>query len=384
MQRALSTTPISGLQAISAHRGRPLRALVLVAVTLAAGSPACGDDSTGGAGGTGANGGAGGAPSGGGGTGPVTSSTHSTSTGMANVPLGAECSTDAECGTGYCIKASDNDTRLGGGAPNGYCTMECASDLDCGGTTNLCVKDNDGVGECFLGCTIGEPPFQYVDSALDPRKCFGREDLRCQPIDMVPVCVPTCGSDSQCDGRVCDPRYGACVDTANTGKAFGDKCDPNAANPECAGVCVNFSSGESMCSSRCVLGGELEGFDCGGITSGLCVFRPADNGAGDYGFCTPACNAQDDCQNPDFWCFGNNFATNGYCFGATACPNGAADCTDANTTCTVTKYGPFCLDPQFPLGDAGVGGGGVGGGGVGGAGGAGGATGGGGTGGIVP
>jgi hypothetical protein len=108
-----------------------------------------------------------------------------------------------------------------------------------------------------------------------------------------------------------------------------------------------------------VLGGQniQAGPNCGGETKGLCAFSPMGNGAGDFGFCAPACLHQSDCQNPNFWCFpitnltgtGPGEVPNGWCFGATACPNGASDCTaQAGTKCTQTSAGPFCLNPTFP------------------------------------
>lgn len=323
------------------------------------------------------------------GGGTTTSSTSTTAgvtvtsgSGGGSSYVGLACDADSTCGPGgKCIKSTDDDPRLGGGPAGGYCTISCSTDDECDG--GLCLMDN-GVGECFLGCDYGTPAFDFIDTPLEETKCHGREDLRCQPLgdSMTPVCLPTCGQDSQCDGRSCDPRYVVCVNDPNTGFDRGAKCDPMAADPECAGVCVNFSDGPTMCSNRCVLGGTLDGDDCGGLDAGLCVFRPTTSGIGDYGFCTPSCTQHDDCQNPDFWCFDNTFSAKGYCFVATACPGGQADCVGAdNEVCTDTKYGPFCLDP-YPLGSAGTGGGGTGGGGTGGAGGAGGAGGGGGTGGT--
>src|SRR5262249_49915442 len=100
-------------------------------------------------------------------------------------------------------------------------------------------------------------------------------------------------------------------------------------------------------------GGSLAADDCGGLDHGLCSFGAMDAGAGDQAFCTNACNAHDDCQNPGFWCFGVSYAKNGFCFGATACPNGPSDCTKLpSTVCKPTKYGPKCLDPQWSLGTA--------------------------------
>jgi hypothetical protein len=101
--------------------------------------------------------------------------------------------------------------------------------------------------------------------------------------------------------------------------------------------------------------------DCGGITKGLCAYLdPTTEGFGDQGFCTNACKKQDDCDNPNFWCYaitnltGKFGITNGWCFGGAPCPNGDSDCTAAQSlgTCVQTAYGPQCLSAQFPLGSA--------------------------------
>jgi hypothetical protein len=276
-------------------------------------------------------------------------------------------------GAGRCMKDVDDDPALGGGPANGYCTADCQDDADCPGS-GLCVE---GTNTCFLACNTG-PELEFIDDPLDQDKCRGREDLRCRPVNNSDnACLPTCGKDSQCPGsRVCDPRLAVCVDTPTMGFETGAQCDPNAPVGECAGICVSFTGGNiTTCSNYCVLGGELDAQDCGGIENGLCAFRPTGFGPGDQGFCAPSCLAHDDCQNPSFWCLGNNFAPNGYCFIRPACPNGQGDCTNATDVCTDTIYGPFCLDPQYPLGSAGTGGaGGAGGGG--GSGGAGGGAGG--------
>jgi hypothetical protein len=125
----------------------------------------------------------------------------------------------------------------------------------------------------------------------------------------------------------------------------------------CEGVCVSFSGGDmlTMCTNRCVLGGELETTnDCGGLDQGLCVFRPTGYGAGDQGFCAQPCSVQTDCNNPDWWCFSNDYAPQGFCFGTDPCPNGQGDCDpQSGTTCTTTQHGDFCLDPVIPLGEGG-------------------------------
>jgi hypothetical protein len=82
-----------------------------------------------------------------------------TTTGGGSVSLGAECESDADCGAdGQCIRASDNDVILYGGAAGGYCTKPCASDPECPGPNSVCLLSPDGQGECFLGCNFGEPP----------------------------------------------------------------------------------------------------------------------------------------------------------------------------------------------------------------------------------
>lgn len=247
---------------------------------------------------------------------------------------------------------------LGDGGPaSGYCSQDCATDNDCPGTGGQCIgATSTSAGICLLSCNIG-PKLTSLDEMLDPSKCNGREDVRCTPVNGgTSACVPTCGRDAQCaPGRVCDPRTALCVDVASTGLPMGAKCDPMATTPECAGQCVSFSGGATMCSSFCVLGGDFSDptaiADCGGLDKGLCAYSPSGYGAGDFGICAPACTQHDDCQNPTFWCNDVGLPGVGYCFGATACPNGQAACQSPDI-CTATKYGSFCLDTTFPLGTA--------------------------------
>jgi hypothetical protein len=343
-----------------------------VVILVAAGSTAaafwgCGDDETGPGGSSDGGGGAASSSS----TGvPIVASSSSSGGGTS---LGEACDTDSDCTAGeICVTSSQDHALFLGGPANGYCTIDCSGGAPCPGEDSICVE-----GICLLGCETG-PELEFIDDPLDENKCHGREDLGCRDIGDGFVCYPICGSDSQCPvGRVCDPRLAVCVTDPTMGLPDGSACNPDANPPECEGVCVNFTSGETMCSNRCVLGGELDSLDCGGLTEGVCVFRPSGYGPGDQGFCSPSCEVQSDCQNPDWWCFSNTFAPQGFCFGTADCPNGQADCeaADPGTTnvCTNTIHGPKCLDPAIPLGGAGTGGaGGGGGGGVGGAGGAGG------------
>jgi hypothetical protein len=247
------------------------------------------------------------------------------------------------------------DPVFGGGAARGFCTRPCNADADCASDGGVCYKlDPSQAGRCTLPCTFG-PPLSGVFSPLDPAKCRGREEVRCAQIAThVEVCLPTCGEDAQCDGGVCDPRSAVCVDAPSTGAPLGAPCDTKT---PCAGVCLSFLTGNvPMCSQPCVLGGTVEQTDdCGGLAEGLCAFHPSANGAGDTGFCTPACASQHDCRIPGFGCFSVPPLTEqlgkGYCFAATPCPTNDAGATgdggDAGCVCTPTDAGPLCLDPAF-------------------------------------
>jgi hypothetical protein len=342
-----------------------------------------------------------------GGMGPATASGQTgptvAGTGGSGSPVGLPCSGDAECGGDLrCITPGDDSPVLGGGAVGGYCSKDCIDSSECpDGTT--CITTDAG-GECFLNCTIGEPPQgMYINDPLSENKCHGRDDVRCSQVaEGTEVCIPNCGTDDQCAGRFCSKRFGACVDSASTGRDNGELCDEAAKDEDgCAGFCQPFSDDVvSICSQPCVLDGDNKNFeatnDCGGLANGVCAFAPAGYGPGDFGRCAGVCTAHDDtCASPDFWCFTTNYAPEGagYCFTAADCPDGESDCTNPAHNCFETTLGPKCLhfapgtcdlegncDTLFPLGDRDPGAGG-GGGGVGGSGGAGGAGGGGGAGG---
>lgn len=299
---------------------------------------------------------------------------------MAKDTLGDICTSDAECGIDMkCIVSDKDDAILGGGPANGYCSKDCKGDADCPGATSVCLTDQTGNGICLRGCDLGKPSLMFLDDALDPNKCWGRDDVACTDIQMLSMCLPLCGKDSQCDaGRKCDPRLGVCVDTPTAGLAMGAACDQM--NDQCAGFCLGINNAPkpnfTMCSQGCVIGGDIQE-DCGGLNKGICAFAPQDVGAGDFAFCTAACKQHDDCQLPNMWCNDIGLPTNGFCFGADDCMTDA-QCVNSmgqptGQKCTDTKFGKVCLDP-YPLGTAAPGTGGAGGmGGAGGAGGMGGA-----------
>ncbi|APR83316.1 BNR repeat domain protein [Minicystis rosea] len=289
--------------------------------------------------------------------------------------VAARCAVDSDCAMGLtCLVDTADDPIFGGGPVNGFCTRSCDADTDCAEQGATCFKLDDAQpGRCTLSCTIG-PPIESIDGFFDTLpadKCLGREDLRCgKAKNGVGVCLPTCGEDAQCkNGRFCDPRLAVCVKDPSEGLPLGAACKAGEEPSTCSGLCVGFDSGVAMCSSPCVLGGDkVSTADCGGPSHGFCAFRAQPNGAGDVGYCTPSCEAHDQCPSPSFWCFAFSGLTEivgkGYCFAATPCPNGQDDCVNAGTgadTCTTTAYGAYCLDQTFPFSTNGTGGGGGGG-----------------------
>ncbi len=343
-------------------------------ITLIGGSAvivaACGGrvfvDKPGGAGGDGGSGAQGGSDGQGGVGAAVTSVTVTvttttsmtdvvtTTTGGGSGLLAMECKSNADCGPGLkCMTVKDNDPVLGGGPAGGYCTKACSSDADCLGGGSACLFGADGAGECFLGCLFGEPQIMYLNDPLDPDKCHGREDLRCEETpEGTTVCMPTCGSDAHCAGRFCDPRSEVCVDAPSPGKALGAKCDPEAMVPECGGVCISFPGLEpkTMCTSPCTLGGEVPtDFECGGTAAGICLYALANSGVGDLAYCAQSCAQQDQCQAPDFFCFNINLPDNGVCLEAMPCKTDD-DCESFDDTCVETKLGSYCMSEIYPLG----------------------------------
>ncbi len=270
--------------------------------------------------------------------------------------LGASCEQDSDCDVaGRCIRDTDTHPVLGGGPIGGYCTKDCTADANCG-AQGVCVADPTGANAlCLATCRDAEGIFS-LDQDLDPNRCRGREDLSCVEINERLTCAPTCSVDAQCpEGRRCDFTSGACVDGPPlAGDPIGTACDPAAST--CAGGCLSFGDPAdpdfSVCSAACVLGGVLDGLECGGFDEGICLFtREEDPAPGDRGYCTRSCTTHGDCAGPNFWCQPFGLPTHGLCYG------GSADCSTApcereGETCTVTRHGSFCLSPMFPLGTA--------------------------------
>ncbi len=350
------------------------------------------DASTGGAAGTAGEAGSAGAAGSSGAAGQAGGAGDAGDAGDASVQdlLGSKCTTDADCGAGFCLKAGGNDFAGIAGPSNGYCTVDCtdyANDYTkpdpCAAISPLasCVpiaqtSSTITRAVCFQGCTLGSPLVSTITNSLDATKCRGRRDLACvQQTDDVgnpvglPYCEPLCQTDNDCAGaqRTCDPRLRLCVDDANRtqGTPFGSSCAQWAqsqgdAGAACAGVCLALrkeaDAGASdpnnvayYCSERCVFN-TLDG--CGfkdSPSAGVCLVAGSNDGSGDEAYCMQMCDVDSDCSaygDPqanvycDLGAIQNGWGR-GFCYfhygqaeaGAFPCANGVKDGTETDVDC---------------------------------------------------
>lgn len=244
---------------------------------------------------------------------------------VPRLPVGASCSTDADCGGLTCLKSTDTVPTFGGGPAGGYCTRECTpASTDAGALNSAqatcsainpladCVRLDASTlkAYCFLSCLPGQFPQAY--------KCGGRADLACYPLSSsLGFCTPTCSTDADCGSRKCDLGSGYCTDPKPAGAPMGTPCGPGSAleakGGKCDGFCLDASPSPNgpplmFCSGQCVLGE----FGCGtrlnasGVAvpgPGVCAIpqSPASS-TSDSAFCAQACDCDGDCLDPDTVC----------------------------------------------------------------------------------
>lgn len=214
-------------------------------------------------GGSGSSGSAAGGPgtssgSGGAAGGPTTSNGGGTSAGtsgcgcpprdLSQVPVGAACQSDSDCGpNGLCQPPLDLSNGV---SPtewaHGYCT---ARNCD---TSTPCPEGS----ECFFYPQGGTPEAFSLCLASCGTAACRRPGYTCSAVgDPVYACLPECAKDLDCGpGLVCDS--GACAPPcqASTGCAAGEICSSGhcqAGPPESCGACQACPTGQSCQAGEC-------------------------------------------------------------------------------------------------------------------------------------
>jgi hypothetical protein len=303
---------------VQARLGICLVATLFAGITgVGCGSSSSGNKADGAATGTGGTtSGSGGSVGTDGGSGGVKTDGGSKSDGViANVSgLGAPCQADTNCTAGLKCLTATGTNFMGGGAPNGYCSLPCMSDNDCGASGSCLNIGTDAapVGGCLLKCTANTD---------DPNKCNARPDVACVGLmdntgaAVGAACLPVCSQDKDCPaGRKCDDATAACVDMPTAGKELGSHCtySPNSMGPgECAGACLGLGGTAasttpiaSFCTRTCVAF-QLDNCNwVGAGTSlatggphGVCFPLDQNGTAGDLGICFPLCDTAADCAD---------------------------------------------------------------------------------------
>jgi hypothetical protein len=313
--------------------------------------------------------------------------------GTSGTKLGRGCLDDKDCEDTnapgmVCLTAKDPLPGGNGAPPKGMCTAPCtmptedAPDDTCAAFGNgMCYPfdSSDNVnGYCVESCGFGPPAL-----GEDP-KCHNRAEFACNPALLadlgdpctttddcqtqeiclegdsgttchlvIPACLPACKGDLDCEsGMYCDMSFlnGTCVTEKPTGKALGEPCtvpgDDEPDEPdECLGFCQADESGSTQghCSATCALGYDCSFNSATEKFDGACFYPSvltADNpAAGDFGFCTPACNCSSECNDAALACLSipqipldDNYRGPGLCFSPddqseelTACGAGGAD-----------------------------------------------------------
>src|SRR5690606_9099272 len=115
--------------------------------------------------------------------------------------IGDRCNNDAECVTGFCLRADDADAVLTvGTAPGGLCTTPCQRTSDCQaiGSDTTCVAFGKRAF-CVQTCRFGTP-------LPGTPKCARRAELSCQPLLVT--------NASECDDHASCPGDSLCIDGA--------------------------------------------------------------------------------------------------------------------------------------------------------------------------
>jgi hypothetical protein len=243
-------------------------------------------------------------------------------------PIGAPCSTDADCPTApdgdaplFCITPTSTEEFDTGSPQGGYCSARCSASEECQALDELSVcgfLDESGAnGFCIGVCITGDsnlkclPGTETSETTARAQACFpipGQQE--------VGACLPVCQSDAACgEGLFCDlgaTGLGVCTATAPVGGDIGAPCTEETQAADCrSGLCVTLrdaagNDAGSFCTANCTFGLiEGCGFDQPSSVprDAACLQSQLDvNGPGDIGFCFELCDADADCEQEGWVC----------------------------------------------------------------------------------
>jgi hypothetical protein len=223
---------------------------------------------------------------------------------------GATCRDDGDCRQGLTCLTAGATSLQGAGPSGGLCLVECARDpSSCESSypnTQCVVMDRGATSETIDDDAFCLPTCRLGEAEAGDDKCRGRVDLVCAE-DIagtgVGYCRPACRADPDCGERFCDLSTGLCHDERASGDGIGAPCNPAA--PQCSGGCVEHGSSYAECSGVC----RLNSPGCGQLPSSRppydfwCYLDPSRvGGDGDLGYCTRACDCDEDCGREDAVC----------------------------------------------------------------------------------
>lgn len=230
--------------------------------------------------------------------------------GPASGLLGSNCQDDSYCRKGLSCLTQESTAIQGEGPAGGLCVLDCARDADvcekADPGSKCVVLDNRGTTDKTDDTAICLPTCKLGDPAKDDDKCRGRIDLVCGEDTAgtgLGFCRPACRADIDCGDRHCNLSTGLCGDQAPEGAGIGAACDP--AMPACAGGCIDHGSAYAECSGVCRFNTPGCGQDPAGAKpyDYFCYLDPSGQaGEGDLGYCTRACDCDDDCGRDDAVC----------------------------------------------------------------------------------
>jgi hypothetical protein len=217
-----------------------------------------------------------------------------------------------ECGAGLECFRSDSNDFFGGGPAGGYCSLPCTNDVECTSIDrqSACVgAPGGGPGLCIRTCLSQDPN-------AGENKCLNRRDLACNSevyLGLVEAtgqrqsgwCFPQCGSDEDCDGRVCDLARGLCTNARSPGAPIGARCEGTSPTECAGGICLRIGETDRLCSAPCVFGQPVGcGYGPSANPRDAACFAPrvtggflgGGEGIGDIGFCVELCSQASDCE----------------------------------------------------------------------------------------